>query len=97
MTSISLDPDSSGIVERQLASGRFGDASDVVRASLRLLDAEDARLAKLRAALQDGESDQPLTGRPSNLFDLLAMPGQEHVEFEPPPRSKARPRDIDFG
>ena len=40
---------------------------------------------------------QRLTGCPKNLFDLLAMPGQEHVEFEPPPRSKARPRDIDFG
>jgi antitoxin ParD1/3/4 len=59
MTSVSLDPDSTGIVERQLASGRFGDASDVVRASLRLLDAEDARLAELRAALQEGEESGP--------------------------------------
>jgi prevent-host-death family protein len=40
---------------------------------------------------------QRLTGRPKNLFDLLAMPGQEHVEFEPPPRNKSHPRDIDLG
>jgi antitoxin ParD1/3/4 len=68
VTSVSLDPDSTGIVERQLASGRFGDASDVVRASLRLLDAEDARLAELRAALQDGEESGP-----AEAFDFEAF------------------------
>lgn len=37
-----------------------------------------------------------LTGKPKNLFDLLAMPGQEEVEFEPPPREKSPPRPIDL-
>lgn len=37
-----------------------------------------------------------LAGKPKSLFDLLAMPGQEEVEFEPPPRQKAAPRRIDF-
>jgi len=37
-----------------------------------------------------------LTEKPKNLFDLLAMPGQEEVEFEPPPRQKAAPRKIDL-
>jgi prevent-host-death family protein len=37
-----------------------------------------------------------LTDKPRSLFDLLAMPGQEDVEFEPPPRQKAAPRKIDL-
>jgi prevent-host-death family protein len=39
---------------------------------------------------------QRLVGKPKSLLDLLAMPGQEEVEFEPPPRQKASPREIDL-
>jgi prevent-host-death family protein len=37
-----------------------------------------------------------LIGKPKSLFDLLAAPGQEDVEFELPPRQKASPRKIDL-
>ena len=37
-----------------------------------------------------------LTGKPKSLFDLLAAPGQDEVEFEPAPRQKAAPRAIDL-
>ncbi len=37
-----------------------------------------------------------LTGRRTNIVDLLAMPGQEDVEFEAPQRQKAAPRKIDL-
>jgi prevent-host-death family protein len=37
-----------------------------------------------------------LTEKPKSLFDLLAMPGQEEIEFEPRPRQKAAPRKIDL-
>jgi antitoxin ParD1/3/4 len=43
-----------------VASGRYENASEVVRASLRALEREeqeyDARLARLRAALEEGEA-----------------------------------------
>ena len=42
------------------------------------------------------EEYQKLAGKPKSLLDLLAMPGQEEVEFEPPPRQKAAPRKIDL-
>jgi prevent-host-death family protein len=42
------------------------------------------------------EEYKRLIGRPRSLFDRLAMPGQEEVEFEPPPRQKAAPRKIDL-
>lgn len=59
VTSVSLDRDSAGIVERQVASGQFVDADAVVRAGLRLLDAEEARLTELRATLAEGDDSGP--------------------------------------
>lgn len=44
-----------GFMERQIAGGRFGSASEVVHAGLRLLEEQEARLAALRAALDEGE------------------------------------------
>ena len=32
-----------------------------------------------------------LTEKPKSLFDRVAIPGQEEVDFEPPPRQKAAP------
>ena len=37
-----------------------------------------------------------LTAKRTNIVDALQMPGQEDIEFEPPPRQKARPRKIDL-
>ena len=42
------------------------------------------------------EEYRRLTGNRTNIVDLLAMPGQEEVEFEPPERQKAAPRKIDL-
>ncbi|MBB6468293.1 antitoxin ParD1/3/4 [Aminobacter lissarensis] len=58
-TSISLGDHFSGFVDRQLAHGRFGSASEVVRAGLRLLEEHELKLAALRNALIDGENSGP--------------------------------------
>lgn len=54
-TSFSLGEHFSAFIEEQVAEGRYGSASDVVRASLRLLEEREAHLAELRAALDEGE------------------------------------------
>jgi antitoxin ParD1/3/4 len=54
-TSFSLGEHSSAFIEAQVAEGRFGCASEVVRASLRLLEDRETRLATLRSALIEGE------------------------------------------
>jgi antitoxin ParD1/3/4 len=54
-TSFSLGEHFSGFVEAQVGKGRYGSASDVVRAALRLLEEQEARLEALRAALIEGE------------------------------------------
>lgn len=55
-TSISVGEHFSAFIARQVESGRFSTASEVVRAGLRLLEEHDARLAALRTALEEGES-----------------------------------------
>ena len=62
-TSVSLSDHFADFVDRQVAGGRYGSASDVVRAGLRLLEEQEGKLEALRAALAEGETSgavQPL-------------------------------------
>ena len=67
-TSFSLGDHFSGFIESQVSHGRYGSASDVVRAALRLLEDQEAKLAALRAALIEGEASGP-----SAAFDFDAF------------------------
>jgi antitoxin ParD1/3/4 len=44
-----------GFVDAQVREGRYSNASDVIRAALRLLEEREAQLAALRATLIEGE------------------------------------------
>ncbi|MDR3537401.1 MAG: type II toxin-antitoxin system ParD family antitoxin [Acetobacteraceae bacterium] len=67
-TSVSLGDHFTAFVETQVGQGRYGSASDVLRAGLRLLEEQEARLAALRAALVEGEQSGP-----STRFDIEAF------------------------
>jgi antitoxin ParD1/3/4 len=54
-TSINLGDHFEGFIDQQIASGRYGSASEVVRASLRLLEEREQKIEGLRRALIDGE------------------------------------------
>jgi antitoxin ParD1/3/4 len=58
-TSFSLGDHFSAFIDAEIATGRYGSASEVVRASLRLLEEREARLNALRAALAEGEDSGP--------------------------------------
>ena len=53
-TSITLGEHFDAFVKQQLANGRYGNASEVVRAGLRMLEEHEQRCAALRQALLDG-------------------------------------------
>jgi antitoxin ParD1/3/4 len=67
-TSISLGDHFADFIDSQVTSGRFGSASEVVRAGLRLLEEHDMKLASLREALIEGE-----TSGPARPFDRAAF------------------------
>jgi len=54
-TSITLGDHFHDFITRQVGDGRFGSASEVVRAGLRLLEENETKLELLREALHDGE------------------------------------------
>jgi antitoxin ParD1/3/4 len=53
-TSISLGNHFESFVEYAINQGRFGNASEVIRAGLRLLEEEEERLLALKKAVKEG-------------------------------------------
>jgi antitoxin ParD1/3/4 len=60
-TSLSLGDHWEAFIRREIASGRYGSASEVVRDALRHLEERNSRLAALRVHLAEGEA-QALRG-----------------------------------
>ena len=67
-TSVALGDHFSTFVDQQVADGRFGNASEVIRAGLRLLEEHETKHAALRAAIQEG-----LDSGPPQAVDLNAF------------------------
>lgn len=56
-TSISLGDHFDGFVAEQLKAGRFGSASEVIRAGLRLLEEKETKLEALRKLVTVGAAE----------------------------------------
>jgi antitoxin ParD1/3/4 len=60
-TSVSLSAHFNDFIEQQVKTGRYGSASDVVRAGLRLLEDRETSVKALQSALIAGEdSGEPV-------------------------------------
>lgn len=73
--SISLGEHFGSFVEHQVAESRYGSASEVIRAGLRLLDEHEIKPAALRAALVEGEQSEP-----SEPFDFGRFLERKHAQ-----------------
>lgn len=58
-TSFSLGEHFDGFIAGQIESGRYGSASEVVRAGLRMLEDTEDKLNTLRRMLAEGEQSGP--------------------------------------
>lgn len=55
-TSIALGEYWQAFIEKQVSSGRYGSASEVIRNALRLLEERNAKIETLRGAMVEGEA-----------------------------------------
>ena len=55
-TSVTLGNHFSDFIKSRISQGRFDNASEAVRAGLRLLEVEETKLEVLRAKLAEGEA-----------------------------------------
>lgn len=76
-TSVSLGAHFASFIDTQVQAGRYGSASDVMRAGLRLLEEHEAKLKALEAALIEGEQSGP--ARP---FDFDAFKARKRAEYQ---------------
>lgn len=67
-TSISLGDHFATFIDAQVQAGRYGSASDVVRAGLRLLEDHETKIKTLQDALVAGEESGPAKDFDSDAF-----------------------------
>lgn len=53
-TSVALGPHFEEFIQNSISSGRYNNASEVVRSGLRLLEDQEQKMAALRSAIEDG-------------------------------------------
>jgi antitoxin ParD1/3/4 len=71
-TSISIGDYFDSFIQNRISAGRFKNASEVVRAGLRLLEEEENRIIALREAIQKGiDSGIAYDFDPESHLDLL--------------------------
>lgn len=69
-TSVTIGREHDRFIKAQIRKGRFGSASEAVRAGLRLLEEQELQVERLRKALAEGEASGPATPFDAEQFIL---------------------------
>jgi len=75
-TSVTLGQHYEQFIAQQVAVGRFGTASEAIRAGLRLLEEREMKVSALRHALVEGEQSGPADYSIQELVRRLDQEGQ---------------------
>ena len=70
-TSVTLGGHFEQFIAQQISEGRYGSASEAIRAGLRLLEERETKLEALRRALIEGEQSGPAAYSLQGLIDEL--------------------------
>ena len=78
-TSISLGDHFENFVDNRISAGRFKNASEVIRAGLRLLEEDESRMVALKMAIEEGlESGLAENYNPKKHLEKLKAAKQKH-------------------
>jgi antitoxin ParD1/3/4 len=75
-TSIVIGKADDKFIKSQIKKGRFGSASEAMRAGLRLLEEQELKIERLRNAIEEGEASGPATA--FNMRDYLKSKRAAH-------------------
>lgn len=53
---VNLSPEMEGFIKQKVASGFYGNATEVIRDAIRRMQAEESRIAAWQAAIQKGDA-----------------------------------------
>jgi antitoxin ParD1/3/4 len=84
---ISLTSKDDAFINRQIETGEFGNASEVLRAGLRLLEQEQLKLVALRQAIAEGDAAYA-----GGEFKRYSTPGDLAAELKAKLRESAGQR-----
>lgn len=72
---VALGPHYEDFIKASILGGRYNNASEVIRAGLRRLEEDEARLTALRNALDEGESSADVVDFEPDIFlkEMRAM------------------------
>ncbi|MFL9501360.1 type II toxin-antitoxin system ParD family antitoxin [Rhodopseudomonas palustris] len=79
--SYTLDEHSAAFVDSLVESGRYETAGDVVRESLRQMQAREAKLEALRTAIQKGLDSGPME-EVGDMFERIKAEGRKRLAAE---------------
>lgn len=78
-TSVALGPHFEDFIQASIMSGRYNNASEVIRSALRLLEEQEQKILALRAAVKEGLNSGIVEDFDSQQF-LQQMKAQKHGE-----------------
>ena len=78
-TSVALGPHFEDFIQASILSGRYNNASEVVRSGLRLLEDQEQKMAALRSAIEEGMNSSIVEDFDSQEF-LQQMKARKHGE-----------------